>query len=33
VNIQFDAEPKSLSQIQDFLIKDDDVHLQYFQKK
>jgi len=33
VNMQFDAEPSSLSKIRDFLKRDDDVFLQYFQKK
>lgn len=33
LNMQFDAEPGSLSKIRDFLKRDDDVFLQYFQKK
>jgi len=33
VNIQFDAAPEALPKIRDFLIRDEDVHLQYFQKK
>ncbi|NOY00945.1 MAG: 30S ribosomal protein S6 [Verrucomicrobia bacterium] len=33
VNIQFDAEPANLPKIRDFLKRDEDVHLQYFQKK
>lgn len=33
VNIQFDAAPEALPKIREFLKRNEDVHLQYFQKK
>lgn len=33
VNFQFNAEPAALPKIREFLNLNDDVHLQYFQKK
>ncbi|MFK5924317.1 MAG: 30S ribosomal protein S6 [Verrucomicrobiota bacterium] len=33
VNIQFDATPEALPKIREFLKRDENVHLQYFQKR
>ncbi len=33
INFQFDAEPEALTKIREFLKRDENVFLQYFQKK